>query len=69
MAEDDIGVIAGISVALADMRVSITQINTQTDKKGDSIINVVVACRSVTHYNSIVSRLRSVPKVISVTRG
>ena len=69
MAEDDIGVIAGISVALADMRVSITQINTQTDKRGDSVINVVVACRSVTHYNSIVSRLRSVPKVISVTRG
>jgi len=68
-AEDDIGVIAGISVALADMRVSITQINTQTDKRGDSVINVVVACRSVTHYNSIVSRLRSVPKVISVTRG
>ena len=68
-AEDDIGVIAGISVALADMRVSITQINTQTDKNRDSIINVVVACRSVAHYNSIVSRLRSVPKVISVTRG
>ncbi len=68
-AEDGIGVIAGISVALADMRVSISQINTQQDKNGEAIINVVVACRSVSHYDSIVSRLRSVPKILSVTRG
>ncbi len=68
-AEDGIGVIAGISVALADMRVSIVSINTQQDKSGDAIINVVVACRSVSHYDSIVSRLRSVPKVLSVKRG
>ena len=68
-AEDDIGVIAGISVALADMRVSITQINTQALKNGETIINVGVTCRSVSHYDSIVSRLRSVPKVISVSRG
>ena len=68
-AEDGIGVIAGISVALADMRVSITQINTQALKNGETIINVGVTCRSVSHYDSIVSRLRSVPKVISVSRG
>ncbi len=68
-AEDGIGVIAGISVALADMRVSIVSINTQQDKSGDALINIVVACRSVSHYDSIVSRLRSVPKVLSVKRG
>ena len=68
-AEDGIGVIAGISVALADMRVSITQINTQVNKSGDTIINVGVTCKSVSHYDSIVSRLRSVPKVLSVSRG
>ena len=69
IAEDGIGVIAGISSTLADMKVSITQINTQTTKSGDMAINVVVACRSVSHYNSIVSRLRSVPKVLSVDRA
>ncbi len=68
-AEDGIGVIAGISVALADMRVSIVSINTQQDKSGDALINIVVACKSVSHYDSIVSRLRSVPKVLAVTRG
>ena len=69
MAEDGIGVLAGISLALADMKVSISQINTQPGKDGDIAINIVVGCRNVSHYDSIVSRLRSVPKVISVRRG
>ncbi len=69
VAEDGIGVIAGISMALADMKVSITQINTQVNKDGDMAINIVVGCKNVSHYNSIVSRLRSVNKVVSVSRG
>ena len=69
VAEDGIGVIAAISMALADMKVSITQINTQINKNGDMMINIVVACKNVSHYNAIVSRLRSVDKVVSVTRG
>lgn len=68
-AEDGIGVLAGISMALADMKVSISQINTQPNKEGDMVINLVVGCRNVSHYDSIVLRLRSVPKVISVRRG
>ena len=69
VAEDGIGVIAGISIALADMKVSITQINTQVQKDGDMLINMVIGCKNVSHYDSIVSKLRSVPKVVSVGRG
>ena len=69
IAEDGIGVLAGISVALADMKVSISQINTQALKNGENAINIVVGCKNVSHYESIVSRLRSVPKVLSVTRS
>lgn len=69
MADDEIGVLAGISMALADMKVSISQINTQTVKDGNMAINIVVGCRDVAHYDSIVSRLRSVPKVNTVRRG
>ena len=68
-AEDGIGVLAGISVALADMKVSISQINTQPGKDGDMTINIVVGCRNVSHYESIVSRLRALPKILSVRRG
>ena len=67
--EDGIGVLAGISMALADMKVSITKINTQQTKTGDYVMNIVVECKNVSHYDYIVSRLRSVPKVISVSRG
>ncbi len=69
IAEDGIGVIAGISMALADMKVSITQINTQVQKDGDMLINMVIGCKNVSHYDSIVSKLRSVNKVVSVGRG
>ena len=68
-AEDGIGVLAGISVTLADMKVSISQINTQVTKNGDNVINIVIGCKNVSHYDSIVARLRSVPKVLSVVRG
>ncbi len=69
VAEDGIGVIAAISVALADMKVSISQINTQALKNGNMLINIHVGCKSTSHYDSIVSKLRSVSSVVSVTRG
>ena len=69
IAEDGIGVLAAISMALADMKVSISQINTQPGKDGDMAINIVVGCRNVSHYDSIVARLRSLPKILSVRRG
>ncbi len=69
IAEDKIGVLVGISVALADMKVSISQINAQSMKDGQTMINLQVGCRSTSHYQSIVSKLKSVKYVISVTRG
>jgi len=68
-AEDQIGVIAAISTALTDMRVSITQIYTQVLKNGSVGINLHIGCKSTSHYESIVSRLRSIPSIISVVRG
>lgn len=67
--EDGIGIIAGISAVLLDMRVSISQINTAPLKNGDVAINLVIQCKNTSHFDSIVSRLRGVPKVISVSRG
>lgn len=69
VADDQIGVFASISSALADMKVSITQIYTSTTKSGGAVINLHVACRSTSHIDSIVSRLRSIKSVISVQRG
>ncbi len=68
-ATDEIGVIAAISMTLADMKVSITQINTQPQKNGDMAINITIGCKNTSHYESIVSKLRSLRSVISVIRA
>ena len=67
-ADDRIGMLADISVALADMRVSILQINVIRQSEG-SIISLKVGCRNIDHYNSIVSRLRGLNGVSNIQRG
>jgi GTP pyrophosphokinase len=67
--EDGVGVLADVSTALAEMKVSILQVNSQTTGNGRVILNFTVSCKNVEHYNSIVSRLRSVKNVVDVVRG
>ena len=66
--DDRIGMLADISVALADMRVDILQINVQTSS-GGSLVTLKVGCKNTDHYNSIVSRLRNIPGIYDVSRG
>ncbi|MGM9632520.1 MAG: RelA/SpoT family protein [Eubacteriales bacterium] len=66
--DDRIGMLADISVALADMRVDILQINVQTSS-GGSLVSLKIGCKNTDHYNSIVSRLRSIPGIYDVSRG
>ena len=69
-AHDQIGVLAQITAALADMKVSILSLTTKTgDGKSGAIINITVGCKNVNHFQSIVSRLKSLDSVESVTRG
>lgn len=68
-ADDRIGMLADISTALADMRVSILQIGVTSKNDGSSIINMKVGCRNIDHCNSIVSRLRSLNGVLNILRG
>ena len=67
-ADDRIGMLADISVAIADMRVDILQINVQSSS-GLSIISIKISCKNTEHYNSIVSRLRSIQGVYEISRG
>ncbi len=69
VAEDEIGVIAAISSTLAEMKVSISQIYTTVLKNGSVAINLHIGCKNTAHFESIVSRLRGIKSVISVTRG
>lgn len=69
IAYNTITLIADITQALADMKVSILQINSQKRTDETIAISLKIACKNISHYNSIVSRLRSLKDIISVTRG
>ncbi len=68
-AENSITLLAEVTAVLADMKVSLLQINTQKRGEDNMLVNLTVGCKNTDHYNSIVARLRRVPSVISVTRG
>lgn len=67
--EDRIGMLAEIAAVLADMRVSILQINAVSRNSEGSILNLKIGCKNTEHYQSIVSRLRSLTGVRRITRG
>jgi GTP pyrophosphokinase len=67
---DEIGVLASITKALADMKVSIMSISSSQKSDGSvTIINLKVGCKNVGHFHSIVSKLKTVQSVESVSRG
>ena len=67
--DDRIGMLADITTALADMRVSIMQINVTPRTDSAYVINMKIGCRNIDHYNSIVSRLRGLRGVVNILRG
>ena len=67
--QDRIGVLADISRALADMKVSILQINSQNESSGSTLINLTIGCKDMNHCRSIEARIRAIPDVESVSRG
>ena len=67
--DDRIGMLADITAALADMRVSILQVGVVRRGDGTSIVNLKVGCKNTDHYQSIVSRLRGLNGVNNVVRG
>jgi len=77
-AVNSITLLANVTAALAEMRVSLLSINTtrhgSTDGvksviDGDILINLTVSCKNIEHFKAIVSRLKLVPNVTSVVRG
>jgi GTP pyrophosphokinase len=62
-------ILADITMALADMKVLLLQINTRKKSDGRMIIDLKISCKNVDHYHSIVSRLKGLRDVIDVTRG
>ena len=61
--------IANVTMALADMKVSILAINTQKKSDNSILMNLTISCKNIEHYHSIVARLKSLRDVVDVVRG
>lgn len=68
-AEAGISVIADITMALADMRVHILQMNSHKKSEDLVVIQLLVGCKNLDHLHSILSRLRQIKSVDEVFRG
>lgn len=68
-AENTFTIIADITTALAEMKVSMLQINSQKRPDDTMLITLKVACKNIDHFSSIVSRLRSLRGINNVSRG
>ena len=67
---NEMGVLAEITKALADMKVFVLSVSSSSKPGADTaILNLKVGCRSVEHFYSIVSKLKTVNAVESVGRG
>jgi GTP pyrophosphokinase len=67
--ENRIGMLADVSTALAELKVSILQVNCAPRADDTALISLTISCKSTEHYSSIVSRLRGLSGVLSVSRG
>ena len=68
-AESSLTVIAVITKALAEMKVSVLSFNSQKGQGRQQAFDIKIACKSIDHFNSIVSRMKSLKEVDSVSRG
>ena len=60
-------ILAEISMALSELRVDIVSINTR-NVEDTTIISMTISCRDISHFNSILTRIRGIKDVIRVTR-
>jgi len=69
VAENHITLLAEITTALAEMKVSLLSIHTQKRSETTILIYLTVGCKNIEHFNSILSRLRVIRNVDSVNRA
>ena len=68
-ADNTITILADGTGARAERKVTLVSVNTKKRTEDDVTITITVGCRNNDHYNSIVSRLRTIPHVRAITRG
>ncbi len=68
-AKDRFALILDIANVLSELKLSMTQFNTQKRVGDDVVLSVGIPCRDVNHLQTVISRLRQIRGVTDVVRG
>ncbi len=70
LVHDEIGILAEISSALAELHVGILSINSHSvaNNSDSMIISIKIRTKNTDHYNSIISRIKRIRNVVDITR-
>jgi len=70
LVKDEIGMLAEISTALAELHVGILSISSHavSNSNDSMLISIKIRTKNIDHYNSILSRIKKIKNVIDVTR-
>jgi len=66
---DRLGLIAEVTSVLADMKVPIISINSNSRPNSRAIITMKIVCKNIDHYNNIVDRIRGLNGIEDIVRG
>ncbi len=66
---DDIGVMASISTALAEMRIPIVAITTQRGPNNTTMITMTIGIKGREHLNAVTERLKKNKKILQIQGG
>ena len=66
---DRLGLIAEVTSILADMKVPIISINSNSRPNSRAIITMKIVCKNIDHYNNIVDRIRGLNGIEDIVRG
>ena len=66
---DNIGVMAAISTALADMRIPISSINTQALSGGTTSLSITITIKGRDHLNAVIERLKKNKDILRIQIG
>ncbi len=67
--KDRFALLADLTSAFAEMKMTLTHLNTQKKNEDDVVINVGVSCRDVAHLKAAIARLRQIRGVTDIVRG
>ena len=63
-----IGLMADVSMQVANMKVNITDINTRDTKDGRCILSITVKVGGIEHLKNLIAKIEKVDGVLSVER-